>query len=141
MWPPSKWRTVTRPAISASSCIRLRRRSLVLRPIVRSRAASARPDACPVSARCGSERRDGTSLAFGLSRSRGRSRGIELRLPCIHEIAVILADVRNDQRIDDVARRADGDEQVRGGSLFVSWFLLNAEFEPRRYPGWCARVA
>jgi hypothetical protein len=59
-----------------------------------------------LSARCGSERRDGTSLAFGLSRSRRRSRGIELRLPCIHEIAVILADVRNDQRIDDVSRRA-----------------------------------
>jgi hypothetical protein len=59
-------------------------------------------------ARCGSERRDGTGAAFGMSGSRGRSRGIDVRLPCIHEIAVILADVRNDHRIDDVARRAGG---------------------------------
>jgi excisionase family DNA binding protein len=28
-----------------------------------------------------------------------------------------------------------GDERGRDRSLFVSWFPLNAEFEPRRYPG------
>jgi hypothetical protein len=34
-----------------------------------------------------------------------------------------------------------GDERGRDRSLFVSWFLFNAEFEPRCYAGWCARVA
>jgi hypothetical protein len=37
-----------------------------------------------------------------------------LRLPCIHEIAVIRADVRDDQQFDDVPRRAGGDERVPG---------------------------
>ena len=47
--------------------------------------------------------------AIGLSRSRGRSRRVDLRLPCIREIAVILADVRHDQRPDEVEKRAGGD--------------------------------
>src|SRR5436305_11908847 len=50
--------------------------------------------------------------AVGLSRSGGRSRGIDLRLPCIREIAVILADVRDDQQLDEVERRAGGETQV-----------------------------
>ena len=71
-------------------------------------AANGGRDALP--AHCTSDRRDDASLAFGLSRSHGRSRGIGSRLPCIHESAVILAYVHDDRRIDDwrdalVARR------------------------------------
>jgi len=47
--------------------------------------------------------------ALGLRRSRGRSRPIDVCLPCIREIAVILADVRHDQRLDEVEKRAGGD--------------------------------
>jgi hypothetical protein len=36
-----------------------------------------------------------------------------LRLPRIREIAVILADVRNDQQFNEVGGRAGGEQQVR----------------------------
>jgi hypothetical protein len=35
-----------------------------------------------------------------------------LRLPCIREIAVILADVRDDQQLDEVERGAGGEQRV-----------------------------
>lgn len=40
---------------------------------------------------------------------RGRSRGMGLRLPCIGDIAVHLADARDEQQLDEVERRAGGD--------------------------------
>jgi len=62
-------------------------------------------------ARSGSRR---VCPALGLRRSRGRSRPIDVCLPCIREIAVILAGVRHDQHLDEVERRGGGDKHVVG---------------------------
>ena len=62
--------------------------------------------------------------------------GSQERVPCIQEIAVILADVHHGQQVDDVARRADGDLRdsrcprvetcVRGGAGIMARTCLAA---------------
>jgi hypothetical protein len=47
-------------------------------------------------------------------------------LPCIREIAVILADVRHDQRLDEVEKRAGGEIQGCPARMADSRFPVRA---------------
>lgn len=71
------------------------------------------PGPCALSsARSRADRLGGPTLAFELSRSPGPSGRRMWPVPWFHENAVILADVADDHRIDDAARRAGGETRV-----------------------------
>jgi hypothetical protein len=57
-----------------------------------------------------------------------------MRLPCIGRIAVIPTDVRDDRQLDEVERRAGGDEQVPGELRRETCSSVGAVITPRPSP-------